>query len=361
MTDYSGRQKLYKLRQEIAPLDEAAKAQAQARLDAIAKPLDGLGRLEQMLVQIAGIQGTADIRTSPRAVLVMCADNGVVREGVTQTSAEVTAAVAANIAAGRSTVNRMAEVADARVYAMDIGIRSDMDCEGLRNAKIRYGTADFAHEPAMTEQEALRAVQTGIDWVGECREQGFCLLGTGEMGIGNTTTATAVACALLGLSPEKMTGRGAGLDDDGLARKKAVIAGAIERYGLYRGDALTVLAAVGGLDIAGLAGIMIGGALYRIPIVLDGMITAAAALAADRLVPGVRRFLIPSHMSREPVMAETVKALELHPVLYADMALGEGTGAVTLFPMLDMALSVYRQNDSFDAMDIPPYRRYGGR
>lgn len=343
---------------KIDPLHREAMEQAQERLDGIAKPLDGLGQFERLLVQMAGIQGTADVQASPRAILVMCADNGIVAQGVTQTSSEVTAIVAANMAAGRSSVNRMAAVGGTQVFVTDIGMEKDVDCENLRRCKVRYATADFCKEPAMTRKEALQAVEEGICWVQECREKGHRILGTGEMGIGNTTTATAVGCALLGLSPAAVTGRGAGLDDAGFRRKKEVISQALVKYDLYRQDALTTLACVGGLDIAGLAGIFIGGALYHVPIVIDGMITAVAALVADRICPGVRAYMMASHLSREPVTAKIMEALGLHPVICGDLALGEGTGAAMLFPLLDMALTVYQLNDSFAQMQIGAYERF---
>ena len=288
----------------------------------------------------------------------MCADNGIVAEGVTQTSRDVTAIVAVNMATGRSSVNRMAAVGGTEVFATDVGIATEVNCDNLRNRKVRKGTADFLKETAMREAEALQAIEEGILWVRECKEQGYQILGTGEMGIGNTTTSTAVGCALLGLTPEEVTGRGAGLDDAGLARKKTVIARAIKKYDLYGKDALTVLRTVGGLDIAGIAGIFIGGALYRVPIVLDGMITAVAALVADRLVPGTRAFMLASHLSKEPITRRIMEELDLHPVIQADLALGEGTGAAMLFPLLDMALTVYRENDSFDEMQIDAYERF---
>ncbi len=343
---------------EIEPLQEEPQKRSRARLDAIAKPLDGLGQFEKLIVQIAGITGNDNVRINKRAILAMCADNGIVAEGVTQTSADVTAIVAVNMATGRSSVNRMAAVGGADVFAADIGICTDVECESLRKRKVRRGTANFLKEPAMSEAEALQAVGEGILWVKECREQGYQILGTGEMGIGNTTTSTAVGCALLDLLPEEVTGRGAGLDNAGLVRKKQVIAQAIQQYDLYRQDALTVLQTVGGLDIAGLAGIFIGGALYHVPVVLDGMITAVAALTAERLVPGVREYMIASHLSREPITHRIMEELELHPVIQADLALGEGTGAAMLFPLLDMALTVYRLNDSFEEMQIDAYERY---
>ena len=342
----------------VEPLYETEQQKTRTRLDAIAKPLDGLGQFERLLVQIAGITGTDEIRIDKRAILAMCADNGIVAEGVTQTSRDVTAIVAVNMATGRSSVNRMAAVGGTEVFATDVGIATEVNCDNLRNRKVRKGTADFLKEPAMREAEALQAIEEGILWVGECKEQGYQILGTGEMGIGNTTTSTAVGCALLGLTPEEVTGRGAGLDDAGLVRKKTVIARAIKQYDLYGKDALTVLRTVGGLDIAGIAGIFIGGALYRVPIVLDGMITAVAALVADRLVPGTRAFMLASHLSKEPITRKIMEELGLHPVIQADLALGEGTGAAMLFPLLDMALTVYRENDSFDEMQIDAYERF---
>ena len=350
------KEELCKLR--IEPLYETEQQKTRTRLDAIAKPLDGLGQFEKLLVQIAGITGTDEIRIDKRAILAMCADNGIVAEGVTQTSRDVTAIVAVNMATGRSSVNRMAAVGGTEVFATDVGIATEVNCDNLRNRKVRKGTADFLKETAMREAEALQAIEEGILWVRECKEQGYQILGTGEMGIGNTTTSTAVGCALLGLTPEEVTGRGAGLDDAGLARKKTVIARAIKQYDLYGKDALTVLQTVGGLDIAGIAGIFIGGALYRVPIVLDGMITAVAALVADRLVPGTRAFILASHLSKEPITRKIMEELGLHPVIQADLALGEGTGAAMLFPLLDMALTVYRENDSFDEMQIDAYERF---
>lgn len=342
----------------IKPLYEEAQSKTRERLDAIAKPLDGLGQFEKLIVQIAGITGSADVQIGRRAILAMCADNGIVAEGVTQTSGDVTAIVAVNMATGRSSVNRMAAVGGTEVFATDIGISTEVDCDSLRNRKVRKGTADFLKEPAMREAEALQAIEEGILWVRECKEQGYQILGTGEMGIGNTTTSTAVGCALLGLTPEEVTGRGAGLNDEGLARKKSVIARAIKQYDLNGKDALTVLQTVGGLDIAGIAGIFIGGALYRVPIVLDGMITAVAALVADRLVPGTRAFMLASHLSKEPITRKIMEELGLHPVIQAELALGEGTGAAMLFPLLDMALTVYRENNSFDEMQIDAYERF---
>ena len=209
----------------------------------------------------------------------------------------------------------------------------------------------------MTEEETIRAIAVGIDMAARCAEDGVQILGLGEMGIGNTTTSSAVTAALLGCSASEVTGRGAGLDDEGLARKRRMIADAIEKYNLYRADALTVLQTVGGLDIAGLAGACIGGALFNIPVVTDGVISLAAALVAERLVPGTREYILPSHRGKEPAAGRLEKELKSEPVIDARMALGEGTGAVMMLSLLDLSLSIYRGRTTFEDIQIEPYRR----
>ncbi|MBO5093951.1 MAG: nicotinate-nucleotide--dimethylbenzimidazole phosphoribosyltransferase [Lachnospiraceae bacterium] len=339
-------------------LDRAAMQAAQETWDAVAKPLHGLGKLEDILVKIAGIQGTMDVMLAKRAVLVFCADNGVTAQGVTQTDSHVTAVVADNIADGKASVSRMCAKCGTDVFAVDIGIRDETHSERLLQRKIAKGTKDFSQEPAMDREEAARAVNTGIALVKEYREKGYTLFATGEMGIGNTTTSSAVTAALLGLSAEETVGRGAGLSNEGLRRKKEVVAGAIKRYGLYKKNALDVLACVGGFDIAGMAGVFIGGAMYGAPVVIDGMISAAAALAASRLCPQAVNCMIASHISREPSMKAVMDELGLSPVIDGSLALGEGTGAALLFPMLDMAESVYRSGETFSKIQIDSYQKY---
>lgn len=338
--------------------DTAAMKAAQETWDAVAKPLHGLGKLEDILVKIAGIQETADIRLTKRAVLVFCADNGVTAQGVTQTDSHVTAVVADNIADGKASVDRMCAKCGTDVLAVDIGIRDETHSANLLKRKIAKGTKDFSMEPAMSIEEAVRAVDTGIALVKECKEKGYTLLATGEMGIGNTTTASAVTAALLGLSAQETVGRGAGLSKEGLRRKKEVVAGAIERYGLHGRSALEVLSCVGGFDIAGMAGAFIGGAAYGVPVVVDGMISAAAALVAAKLCPQSVNCMIASHISREPSMRAIMEKLGLSPVIDGNLALGEGTGAALLFPMLDMAESVYRSNETFSKIQIENYQNY---
>ena len=227
--------------------------------------------------------------------------------------------------------------------------------------KISYGTENMAHGPAMTREQAIRAILTGIEIAGERKAEGYDLLATGEMGIGNTTTSSMLVAALTGRTAEEVTGRGAGLNDAGLLRKQQVIAQALEKYEkeIRSKHALSMLAAFGGLDIAGMAGVCIGGALYHVPVVLDGLISSVAALVAERIVPGVREFVLPSHLSKEPAAKWIAEELKLHPVIDAGLGLGEGTGAVMLFSLLDLALALYEDQTTFDTMEIAQYERYG--
>ena len=342
----------------IQKTDISVAEEVKKQWDTIAKPLDSLGKFERIFTKIGMIQGTKNISIGKRAVLVLCADNGVVEEGISQSTKEVTAIVAANMGKGITSVCRMAGVAGADVIAVDIGIDTKETIPGILQKKIAFGTKNFLKEPAMTEEETLKAIQTGMDLVCDCKEKGYQILATGEMGIGNTTTSSAVAAARLSLSAKETTGKGAGLDDAGFRRKREVIRKAIEKYDLYGKDAFTVLSCVGGLDIAGLTGVFLGGALYGIPIVIDGVISAVAALVAARICPAAPNYMIASHMSRENCMGYIIKELNLEPVLYADMALGEGTGAVMLFPMLDQVMEVYAENTTFSDIHMEQYKRF---
>ena len=245
--------------------------------------------------------------------------------------------------------------------SLQLGINTKETMPGVRDCKVMQDTRDFLQEPAMTEEEALQALSVGIDLVRECKDKGYQLIGTGEMGIGNTTTSSMLVAALTGRTAEEVTGRGAGLNDAGLLRKQQVIAQALEKYEkeIRSKHALSMLAAFGGLDIAGMAGVCIGGALYHVPGVLDGLISSVAALVAERIVPGVREFVLPSHLSKEPAAKWIAEELKLHPVIDAGLGLGEGTGAVMLFSLLDLALALYEDQTTFDTMEIAQYERYG--
>ena len=335
-----------------------AREEAQYRWDHVAKPLHSLGLLEDLIVQIAAAQQTADVRIEKRCALIFCADHGVVAEGVTQTGSEVTALVARSIAEGTANVNLMASVSHTDVFAVDMGMLRAVP--GTIDRRVACGTANIARGPAMTRAQAEQAVQAGIDLVGERKARGYQIVATGEMGIGNTTASAAVACALLGLSPEEATGRGAGLSDAGLARKRNAVARALDINRPRADDPLDSLAKVGGFEIAAMTGAFLGGAEHRVPIVIDGVISATAALAAARIRPEAREFMLPSHMSREPAALRIMEELHFSPILHADMALGEGVGAVALFPLLDMALCVYRGTHTFDALGIGAYTRQEG-
>lgn len=327
--------------------------------DAIAKPLDGMGRFETVTARIGAILGTERMDISQKAVIIMCADNGIVAEKISQSGQAVTTAVVRQMANKTSSVGKMAALIGADTIPVDIGMREKERIPGVLDRKVRCGTRNFRVEPAMTEAEAVWAIRTGIEMVSDCKQKGYRILATGEMGIGNTTTSSAVAAALLNCDAGDVTGRGAGLSDELFLHKKQVITEAIEKYGLYDADPLYILQTVGGLDIAGLAGVCMGGGLFHIPIVLDGVISMTAAILAERILPGTAAYLIASHKGKEPAVERLTSALQLQPVIDAGMKLGEGTGAVMMLSLLDMALSVYHGGTSFSDIHIAQYERYG--
>lgn len=340
-------------------LDKRSMHESRLHWNSIAKPLYGLGQLEELIVQIAGIQGTSDVHIEQRAVAVMCADNGIIAEGVTQSGYEVTTVVSKNIANGLASVNHMAQCANADVFPTDVGMKEQTEEDNLPIRKLMCGTNNFLVQPAMTQEALMEAIQAGIDRVRELKEKGYQIIVTGEMGIGNTTTSSALTSVLLGVEPKLVTGRGAGLDDDRLINKIKVIEQAVKKYQLTRDETLRTLLCVGGLDLCGLVGVFFGGAMYDVPIVIDGVITAAAALTAARLLPAVKPYMIASHVGKEPAMQLIMKELGTEPVIQANLALGEGTGGVMLLPMLDMALSVYRENATFEELSIEEYEEFG--
>lgn len=337
---------------KITSVDKKAEALCQKRWDSIAKPLHSLGKMEDYLVQTAGIIGDANVKFDKKALIVMCADNGVVAEGVTQSEQNVTAIVSENFLSDKATAAILCRQTGAEIFPIDIGIAVDTK---LENHKIAYGTRNMAKEPAMTREEAERAMEVGIQKVAELAGKGYKIIATGEMGIGNTTTSSALASFFLNEDVEKMTGRGAGLTSKALEKKIAVVRKAIEDYSPSFTDAVDALAALGGFDIAGLAGVFIGGAIYHIPIVMDGFISTTAALTATRICPECADYIMASHVSKEPAAEKILAALGKEAALYCDMCLGEGTGAVTLFPILDLAVEIYEQMSTFEDIDIEAY------
>ena len=337
---------------EVRPADAGQIAKAKAHWDAIAKPLHGLGQLEDAVARMAGVAPLR--RDNRKCVASFCADNGVVAQGVTQTGSEVTAIVAGNMLTGQASVCCMGRVTGADVVPVDAGMLTEVP--GLRSIKAARGTEDLSQVPAMTRQQCLSVLLAGMDLAGELAKNGYTLLAAGEMGIGNTTTTSAVAAVLLGRPAAEMTGRGAGLSDQGLEKKISVIDRAIALHKPDPADPVDVIAKVGGYDIAAMTGFYLGCALHRVPAIMDGFISTVAALAAVRLCPAVRDALTASHLSAEPGAGYVMEALGLTPLLKLGMALGEGTGAVSAMPLIDMALRVYFDMPSFDGIGIDAYQ-----
>jgi nicotinate-nucleotide--dimethylbenzimidazole phosphoribosyltransferase len=348
---------IYDVMKQITPPDESARRAARTRWDSLAKPLGSLGVFEDMVAKLAALRGDADARIPERCLLVFCADNGVVAEGVSQSGQDITAVVARSLARGTSSVCAMARVAGARVIPVDVGMAHSVDEPGLLQRCVRRSTGNLARERAMSREEAVQAILTGADLVGELKQKDYKLLATGEMGIGNTTSSAALSAALLGLGPEQVVGRGAGLSDAGLERKRLAVERALELHRSKLSDPLEALSRLGGLDIAAMVGVYLGGAALGVPVVMDGFISAAAALCAVKLCPPVRDYLLPSHISGETGGALLMDALGLEPVLHARMRLGEGTGAVALMPLLDMALEVQRSAGSFGDIGMEAYEK----
>lgn len=343
---------------QVKPIREDIYNQIKLNWDHIAKPLNGLGDLESITARIGAINVDEKIDISKRAVVMMCADNGIIEEGVSQSDSDVTLAVSMLMGRGESSVCKMAKVAGADTFAVDVGIKDGRNIPGVLDRKITGGTRNFIKEPAMTRQQTIEAIAIGIGTIKDLKDEGYKIVATGEMGIGNTTTSSALSAALLGMNGEQIAGRGAGLSDKGLHRKISIIDEAIKKYDLYNQDAFTCLECVGGLDIAALCGCFIGGALYQMPVIIDGMISATSALVADKLIPGIRDYCIPSHVGAERGMKYIFDSLGFDGIIHARLALGEGTGAVMMFPLLDMALSLYQTGVKFTDTQIDQYVRY---
>lgn len=358
--------KLEEILKNIEDIDEKSMDEADRRWDSIAKPLKSLGLLEGAIIKIAGIIKNSRVSLDKKALIIMCADNGVVEEGVTQTGQEVTANVTENFTDEKATVSIMSKSIGVDVFPVDIGIYRDMDGAlkedeeikpfNILNRKIAYGTDNMLKGPAMTRENAVKAIEIGISLVKHMKNCGYDIIATGEMGIGNTTTSSAIASILLNEPVESVTGKGAGLTSSGLERKIQVIKESIKLNSPNANDPLDVLSKVGGYDIAGLVGVFIGGAVYNIPIVIDGFISAVAALVASRIEPKTIQYMIPSHVSKEPAGKMLLDALALKPFITCEMCLGEGSGAVALFPILDMACTVYNKMSSFDDIGIEEYK-----
>ncbi len=339
--------------------------------DHLSKPIDGLGDFEEVLCRIGAISGKSGISLDKKEAVIFCADNGIVDEGVSQTGKEVTLKVAKMLGRGESSANTLARGCGCSVTAVNIGIDSAESIPGVRDLKVRRGTGDFLKEKAMTEGDVLKAIGIGIDLAKELKESGTNIILSGEMGIGNTTTATTLFCLLTRDEPYEVVGRGAGLSDEGLTRKLRVveeavltcrdgelIKNALMKGAVQKDAAFDLMCSVGGLDIAGLCGLFIGGSVYEIPVVIDGLITAVAALLAEIFVPGSRNYMLASHSGREKGLLRALSLLGLKPLLCGNMALGEGTGAIMLMPLLEGALFFYKNASTFKEGNIEEYKRF---
>lgn len=332
----------------IDDIDPAAYEKAQGKLDNLTKPLGSLGRLEELARRYVAITGRENPRLDRKVIFTMAGDHGVTQEGVSAFPSEVTPQMVYNFLNGGAAISVLARHAGIDVIVVDMGVNHDFEeAQGLMICKIGHGTANMAQGPAMKREDALRAIKTGIDLVQGEIEKGLDIVGTGDMGIGNTTPSTAILSVFTGAPLEDITGRGTGIDDSGLEKKINVITRAIEVNSPDPADPVDVLAKVGGYEIGGIAGIVLGAAANRIPVVVDGFISGAGALIAARLEPRVKQYLIASHNSVEVGHRLLLEKLGLRPLLDLDLRLGEGTGAALAIQLVEASLKILTEMATF--------------
>lgn len=337
---------------QIHPLDDMAMDAAKAWQAKLAKPPGSLGKLEGISIQLAGITGKLQNRVETRRIIVLCADNGVVEEGVSCAPQSVTAAQAVNMTRRCTGMSALAKHFGDQVQVVDMGMVCPYNCPEILDRRIAAGTRNLAKEPAMTREQALRGILTGVALAEKAKQEGVEVIGVGEMGIGNTTTSSAVLAALTGAPVEDLTGRGGGISDEGFVKKKQVIQQALRLHRPDREDPVDVLAKVGGFDLAAMCGVFLGAARCRLPVVIDGFISVVAALCAVRLCQEVKGYLFPSHASYEVGYALAVKEIGLAPWLLLDMRLGEGSGCPLAFQVLSAACAVMNGMATFEGASI---------
>jgi len=338
---------------EIKPPDEGAMAVARARQDTLTKPLGSLGRLEELSVKVAGIKGEPMPGLSRKAIVTMAADHGVAAEGVSAYPQEVTAQMVQNFLRSGAGINVLATLVGAKVIVVDMGVASAMEPHpALVSRKIAYGTQNMARGPAMTREQAINSVEVGVEIAEKEVEKGLDIIGTGDMGIGNTTPSSAITAVFTGEPVDKVTGQGTGIDDRQLAQKVKVIERALRANQPDPNDPIDVLSKVGGFEIAGLSGVILGAAAHRIPIVIDGFISGAAALIAAGLSPTVRDYLIASHISVEIGHQAILDYLGLRPLLALELRLGEGTGAALGIFLVEAAARVLTDMATFSEAGV---------
>ncbi|MBP5162057.1 MAG: nicotinate-nucleotide--dimethylbenzimidazole phosphoribosyltransferase [Spirochaetales bacterium] len=341
----------------LEPFDRSFYEAVLRHWDSIAKPLDALGQYERIIARIGGILREKDVNIDKRALIVFLADNGIVSENVSQSDVSVTRKVAVSMASGKGCVSVMARQAAVDVSYVDIGMRGD-PVPGIRYRRVREGSRDFLRENAMTEQEALRAIEAGYEEACALIEAGNRLILIGEMGVGNTTTSTAIGCALLGKTASEAVGRGSGMPENMKAHKADVIEKGLSSRAFDVSDPLSVLCAFGGYDIAGMVGAILACANLHVPAVIDGLITLSALLVTERLFPGIKDACVCSHVPREPMGRMIMESLGLEAPVNASLALGEGSGGVLLVPQLDTCIALYRGANSFEGIGMDCYQRF---
>nr|WP_275691056.1 nicotinate-nucleotide--dimethylbenzimidazole phosphoribosyltransferase [Paenibacillus aceris] len=347
----------------IEPIHSEMVNQANDHLNQLTKPQGSLGKLEDIARQVAGITGEVKPLFDKKAVIVMAGDHGVCEEGISAFPAEVTPQMVLNFLHGGAAVNVLARHAGADVVCVDMGVNADLEHPNLVSCKVRKGSRNMAREAALTLEETVQAIEAGVQIVDDLAEKGYRLFATGEMGIGNTTASAAILCALAGVDAEISVGRGTGIDDAKMLHKQSVVNKALDVNGLRpakdnaadtsSGDyALEVLSKVGGLEIAGLVGVILGAAKNRCPVVVDGYISSAAALVASRLAPLSASYMLASHLSQEQGHAKMLETVGLTAMLQMDMRLGEGTGAVLVFNLIEAAGKIMREMATFESAGV---------
>ncbi len=340
-------QKLKQTLEQIGELDQNAMKKCQEKLDNLTKPPGSLGMLEELAVKLAGISGNPEPVLKTKTVVVMAGDHGVVTEGVSAFPQEVTPQMVMNFLNQGAAINVLCNHAGARVLVVDVGINAKLEHPGLISRKVMMGTENIAAGPAMSRDQAVQALEVGIEIAGEEVARGASILGTGEMGIGNTTPSSAILAACNGLPLNTLVGRGTGIQDDALANKIRVITHALEINQPDAGDGIDLVAKVGGLEIAAMAGLILGAAASNIPVIIDGFISSAAALVASRISPACVQYMIASHASVEPGHQHALKLLGLKPMLHMNMRLGEGTGAALALNIVEASTKILREMATF--------------
>lgn len=332
--------------------DEEAVKKAWKRLDSLTKPIGSLGKLEEIVAKMAGITGKIHNKIHKKNIVIMCSDNGVVEEGVSNCPKDLTVTVTKNFARGITGVCVLSDFAKSDITVVDVGVDYDFNDPKIINKKVAYGTKNMAKGPAMTREECIKAIEAGIESVDDLVKKGYDLFGTGEMGVGNTATSSAILSAVTGLPVDLTVGKGSGITDEQLKSKKKAVQTALDINKPDPKDIIDVLSKVGGFDISGMCGCFLGAAKNRVPIVIDGFISSAAALCAFKLNKKVGDYLFPSHLSAEPAISYVMRELGLKPMLNLDMRLGEGSGCPLEFSVIEAALYTMDNMATFEEADV---------